>query len=63
MKRALLILVLIALVAPLAGCPGDAEHNAKHLYIWKRDLQLIHREWDTFWLEDQPSRLSPYRDF
>ena len=63
MKKVLLILVALAVVLPLAGCPGTAEHNAKHVYIWKRDLRLIHREWDAFWMEEQPSRLSPYRDF
>jgi len=63
MKKVLLLLVLVAIGMSVAGCPGDAEHNAKHLYIWKRDLRHIHREWDAFWLEEQPSRLSPYRDF
>ena len=63
MRKVVLVLVLVAIGFSVAGCPGTPEHNAKHLYIWKRDLKNIHREWDTFWLEDQPSRLTPYRDF
>jgi len=51
----------------VVGCVGrssdDAQQGGKPLYIWKRDLTRIHREWDTFWLEDQPTRLTPYRDW
>jgi hypothetical protein len=63
MKKVVLLLVLFVMCLTVPGCPGDAEHNARHIYIWERDVRLIHREWDAFWMEDQPSRLSPYRDF
>ncbi len=60
----LLLPVLLGLVMLLStGCaaPGLTKHgvNRRHHETFQNDLWNMQEDFDSFWLIDQPSRLSP----
>jgi hypothetical protein len=67
MKRFWLSLVVaIVLTAPNTGClinqySSDPVVRMEQLMIDSENLRQIHDEWRRFWMNDQPSHLTPYR--
>jgi hypothetical protein len=67
MRRQLIILAaLAALLLPASGCminqySSDPIVRMEQLMIHSEDLRQIHDEWRRFWMNDQPSHLTPYR--
>ena len=63
MKRLLLLSVLLVSMILVTGC-GDGlladrrERQERHKRILENDLKQIVDDWDAFWLNDRPGRLS-----
>ena len=67
MRRHLLILAaLAAFILPSAGCSinqysNDPMVRMEQQLIDSENLRQAHDEWRRFWMNDQPSHLTPYR--
>ncbi|MBM3996936.1 MAG: hypothetical protein FJ303_22715 [Planctomycetes bacterium] len=66
MRRFLWILAALALIVPSTGCminqySSDPMVRMEQLMIDSENLRQIHDEWRRFWMNDQPSHLTPYR--
>lgn len=67
MKRIWLSMVAAAvLILPNTGClinqySSDPLVRMEQLMIDSENLRQIHDEWRRFWMNDQPSHLTPYR--
>jgi hypothetical protein len=63
MKKILLLLALGACVLAAGGC-GDGvvdtrrDRQERYKRIFDNDMKQINDDWDAFWLNDQPGRLS-----
>jgi hypothetical protein len=67
MKRIWLSLVaVVALTLPNTGClinqySSDPIVRMEQMMIDSENLRQMHDEWRRFWMNDQPSHLTPYR--
>jgi len=67
MKRIWLSTVaMVVLILPNTGClinqySSDPLVRMEQLMIDSENLRQIHDEWRRFWMNDQPSHLTPYR--
>ena len=67
MRRRLLILATWpALLVPNTGClinqySSDPMVRMEQMMIDSENLRQMHDEWRRFWMNDQPSHLTPYR--
>ena len=64
MKLFLTMILLVLGLGILAGCEPKDERTARRIEERNRsirtDLEALPDDWETFWLTDQPSRLSRY---
>lgn len=67
MKRTWWILVVLAILSfSNTGClinqySSDPIVRMEQMMIDSENLRQIHDEWRRFWMNDQPSHLTPYR--
>ena len=67
MWRRLLILAVVSILSvPSSGCiinqySSDPLVRMEQMMIDSENLRQIHDEWRRFWMNDQPSHLTPYR--
>ena len=67
MRQRFLKLAMFALfLLPGAGCminqySSDPIVRMEQMMIDSENLRQIHDEWRRFWMNDQPSHLTPYR--
>jgi hypothetical protein len=67
MRRRLLILAAYAsLLIPSSGCmvnqySSDPIVRMEQMMIDSENQRQMHDEWRRFWMNDQPSHLTPYR--
>ena len=67
MRQRLAILFLAATAfLPSTGCllnqySSDPYVRMEQLLIDSENLRQVHDEWRRFWMNDQPSHLTPYR--
>jgi hypothetical protein len=66
LRRLLLSSVMAILLVPGSGCilnqySADPMVRMEEMMIDSENLRQIHDEWRRFWMNDQPSHLTPYR--
>jgi hypothetical protein len=67
MKRIWLSMVaMVVLTLPNTGCfinqySSDPMVRMEQMMIDSENLRQMHDEWRRFWMNDQPSHLTPYR--
>ena len=67
MKRIWLsLVVMVVLTVPNTGClinqySSDPIVRMEQMLIDSENLRQMHDEWRRFWMNDQPSHLTPYR--
>ena len=67
MRRQFLILTtMVLLLMPGTGCiinqySSDPVVRMEQMLIDSENLRQMHDEWRRFWMNDQPSHLTPYR--
>ena len=67
MRRRLLILVVLVVgMLPSSGCilnqySSDPLIRMEQLLIDSENLRQMHDQWRRFWMNDQPSHMTPYR--
>ena len=65
-RRLLILAALAALLMPGTGCminqySSDPLVRMEQMMIDSENLRQMHDEWRRFWMNDQPSHLTPYR--
>src|SRR5713226_5962638 len=65
-RRLLSLAALAALLLPGTGCminqySSDPLVRMEQMMIDSENLRQMHDEWRRFWMNDQPSHLTPYR--
>lgn len=66
MRKLLLAVSLLAMVASSTGCilpiySADPARRTQQLMFTSENLRLILDEWERAWLLDQPDHSTPYR--
>jgi hypothetical protein len=68
MKRLVILATLASMMAIWAGCAsGDgvgitsAEREERHRRVRDFDKRSFNDDWDLFWLNDRPSRLTEWK--
>jgi hypothetical protein len=66
MIRSIVILFVLAAMFTLSGCgEGMAltsrERSERHSRILETDFKQLNDDWDSFWLNDDISHLTPWR--
>jgi len=57
---------ILAMIVLSSGC-GDGvvfsrrERKERHKRIFENDMKQLADDWDAFWLNDAPSRMTPWR--
>jgi hypothetical protein len=65
-RRFLILAVLAVVLIPGSGCmvnqySSDPLIRMEENMIDSENLRQMHDEWRRFWMNDQPSHLTPYR--
>jgi hypothetical protein len=66
LRRMLISSVMAILLIPGSGCiinqySADPMVRMEEMMIDSENLRQMHDEWRRFWMNDQPSHLTPYR--
>jgi hypothetical protein len=66
MRRPLLLAAVFGLMALNAGCflnqySSDPNERTRELLNQSENLRQMRKEWERFWMLDQPSHLTPDR--
>jgi len=66
MRRLLFLVAALGLAATNTGCllnqySSDPNERMQQMLNQSEDLRQVRKEWNRFWMNDQPSHLTPDR--